>query len=152
MSTRKKIPWSWYDLSETTPNDLVYYDTGIWAGYFLGAGDHHYQISKDLIELMKNGEKRVVVSYLLIMETIHVIRKRSVQRSKISDTASVLDSARALSDEFKDYVMGGIGKGELVLVESDGISGHGRKVFQKTSSVRGTVRNKQYKALGHADI
>ena len=49
------------------------------------------------------------------METIHVIRKRSVKRSKISDTASVLDAARALSNEFKDYVMSGVGKGEIVL-------------------------------------
>lgn len=118
----------------------------------MGAGDHHYQISRDLIELMENGEKRVIVSYLLIMETIYVIRKRSVQRSKSSDTASTLYAARALSDEFKDYVMGGIGKGELVLVESDGISGHGRKVFQKAASVVGSIRKKQYRALGHADI
>lgn len=145
----------------------------------MGAGDNHYQTSKDLIELMKNGEKRVVVSYLLIMETIHVIRKRSVKRSKISDTASVLDAARALSNEFKDYVMSGVGKGEIVLVESDGISGHGYRIFQKASSVQGTVRNRrgytrspksrrsahrkpqparlrigcrEYRALGHADI
>ena len=101
---------------------------------------------------MENGEKRVIVSYLLIMETIYVIRKQSVKRSKRSDTASTLYAARALSDEFKDYVMGGIGKGELVLVESDGISGHGRKVFQKTSSVQGTIKNRGYRALGHADI
>ena len=75
-----KIRWSWYDLSETTRTDLVYYNTVLWAAYFLGECDDHYETAKRLVKLVNDGEKRALVSYLLIMETIYAIRKRIVLR------------------------------------------------------------------------
>lgn len=84
-----KILWSWLDLSETASNDLVYY-AGIWVAYFLGARDPHHEISNHLIGLIEKGKKRVVVSYLLIMETVYAIRKRSVRYQKISDAATMI--------------------------------------------------------------
>ena len=149
-STKKKIPWSWYDLSETTRDDLVYYDTAIWAGYFLGERDLHYQESKSLIELVEAGKKRAIVSYLLIMETMYTIRRRKVERSDSPDDASRMSTAMDASDKFYNYVTNRMKTGRLILVESNREIDY--KIFQKYSSVRGTVKSKEYRALGYADI
>lgn len=152
MSTKTKIRWSWCDLYETVRNDLVYYDTGIWAAYFLGERDHHNKISRRLVDSIENGEKRAVVSFLLISETTHVIRKRVVQRWKGSDYALAMDSAMSTSCKFRDYVAGGLHSGRMILARSDGMRDHDHRVFLKASSVPSSAQNKTYKALGHADV
>lgn len=153
MLTRKKILWSWCDLYETTLNDLVYYDASIWVAYFLGEPDPHHPTSKHLVGLVESGEKRAIVSYLLIMETTHAIRKRIVQRSKSSITNRMMGEAVEAGDKFNDYVNNGLKSGRLVLVRSDKIPCHDKKVFKKTSSVQGIITNgKKYRALGHADV
>ena len=153
MLTKKKIPWSWCDLYETVRNDLVYYDSGIWVAYFLGEADHHHEISKYLVGLVEKGEKRAVVSYLLIMEATHVIRRRVVQRSKNLDPVHSLNAAMKVSSRFTDYVNNGLDTGRLILARSDGIACHDQQVFKKMSSVQGEIRGKRdYRELGHADI
>lgn len=128
---------------------MVY--TVIWAAYFLGECDDHYETAKRLVKLVNDGEKRAIVSYLLIMETIYTIRKRIVLRSKSPDDIRLHDAKRS-SDNFEDYVVKGLRSGKLILVRSDGISAHDHKIFAKTHSVEGDVKRGKYKALGHADV
>lgn len=115
----------------------------------MGTDDYH-QISRDLIGLVEKGEKRAIVSYLLIMETIYVIRRWTVQHSESSDNTYRMEEARAASDRFYNYVMNLMKMGRLILVRSNKI--HDHEIFQKQISMPGTVRNKRYKVLGHADI
>lgn len=146
-----KIRWNWCDLFETTWTDLVYYDTVMWAAYFLGERDDRYEAAKRLVKLVNDGEKRAIVSYLLIVETIYTIRKRIVLRSKSPDDCRLRDAKRG-SNSFEDYVVKGLRTGMLILVGSDGMSGHDYKIFSKTRSVEGGVKRGKYKALGHADV
>ena len=153
MLTKKKILRSWCDLYETAQNDLVYYDAGIWVSYFLGGADPHHETSKRLVGLIEKREKRAIVSYLLIMETTYAIRRRVVQRSESSDPEYMLKVAVEASDRFNDYVSNGIRLGKLILTRSDRIACHDKRIFEKTSFVRGEIRKKkEYRALGHADV
>ena len=86
------------------------------------------------------------------METVYIIRRRSVQYSESSDSASMIDEAVNASDRFHYYVMDGLETGRMILVRPHQKFNHDYKVFQKYSSVRGTVKNKEYRALGYADI
>ena len=130
----------------------MYYDSVIWAAYFLGKDDHHYESSRRLIRLIEDGEKRAIVSYLLIMETIHVIRTRIARRLKGSNAARIMDEALKTSRKFKEYVTNGVSSGKLILTRSDGIPGHDRKVYDKVSSMKGSIRGEKYQDLGHADV
>lgn len=131
---------------------MVYYDTGVWVAYFLGKLDPHNQISCNLVELVENGEKRAIVSYLLIMEATHVIRRRIVQRHNPNAT-NMMEAAMAASGRFTEYVFNGLESGKLILVRSNGIDGHDYRTFRKASSIRGEIREiKEYRALGHADV
>ena len=89
-----KILWSWLDLSETASNDLVYY-AGIWVAYFLGARDPHHEISNHLIGLIEKGKKRVVVSYLLIMETVYA---QKLKMFPLTGTARIRPRRRTRND------------------------------------------------------
>ncbi len=90
-------------------NRLVYYDTNIWVGYMLGSKDRHYVRCKALVENIKNGKKVAIVSYLVMMETIHVLRERVVARGGfIGDDRNELDSKRTsaeiISEEFTQRI------------------------------------------------
>lgn len=129
----------------------MYYDAGVWAAYFLGARDPHNQSARLLVDLIEAGKKQGVVSYLLIMETTHAIRKRVVQHSKKTEPSSAMGKAVKTSNLFNNYVMNGLDVGRLILVKPDNPD-HGDKVFKKASSMPGSVKNNAYRALGHAGV
>ena len=80
----------------TTQTKLVYLDTAIWASYIIGQTDRHFPFSSSIIEKMERGEFQVILSKLVIMETIDVIRKRITQYERYT---GILDDTKR--DEIK---------------------------------------------------
>ena len=50
----------------------------------LGDRDDYYANCKPLIDNIENGKKVAVVSHLLIMEAIHVLRQRTVEKAEFT--------------------------------------------------------------------
>ena len=63
---------------------MVYYDTNIWVSYMLGDRDDYYVYCKPLIDDIETGEKVAIGSYLVIMEAIHVLRQRIVEKREFT--------------------------------------------------------------------
>lgn len=118
----------------------------------MGERDPHYRTSEPLVRLVESGQKRAVVSYLLIMETAYVLRKRSVQYSDDNDAESLTNAALKASIRFYDYMVKGLGTGKLIMVRSDGKPCHDSKIFHKSSSVVGPTQSKNYREMGHSDV
>jgi len=71
----------------------------------LGDRDYYYARSKSLIDDVEAGRKTAVVSYLVMMETIHVLRKVVVEQSRYAghdraECSKTLDPAESLVNRF----------------------------------------------------
>ena len=68
-------------MSETTPR-LVYYDTNIWIAWMRGSTDKLFPQALLLIDNVLSGKNIAVVSYGVILETIHVLRRKITENSQ----------------------------------------------------------------------
>ena len=80
---------------------IVYYDTNIWAAYMLGPNDRFYSVCEPLIDNVINGQNLAIVPYLVIMETIYVLRNSVVKdRSDGDNTTTLTNKAKKHVDKF----------------------------------------------------
>lgn len=68
-------------MSEITPG-LVYYDANIWIAWMRGSTDKLFSQARLLIDNVLSGKNIAVVSYLVILETIHVLRRKIAENSQ----------------------------------------------------------------------
>lgn len=81
-------------------NDLVYYDTNIWVAYMLGEKDRLHSKSEELITNIEKRYKIAIVSHLVLMETIHVLRTRIVQKSQVNDGSQINRDVNNATEKF----------------------------------------------------
>ena len=79
---------------------FAYYDANIWIAHMLGSADLFYCVCKPLIDDIENGRKIVLVTHLVIMETIYALRRRLVEKN-ISGT----NDTDVLTTEVEEYVV-----------------------------------------------
>ena len=88
-------------MSETTPR-LVYYDTNIWIAWMRGSTDKLFPQARLLIDNVLSGKNTAVVSYLVILETIHVLRR------KIAENSQYVGSSHENYDNLEEQINEGI--------------------------------------------
>lgn len=69
----------------TTDERLVYYDTNVWVSYMLGRRDDYYQRCSRLVADVEEGRKVAIVSHPVVIETMHVLRKKFADRGGVTE-------------------------------------------------------------------
>ena len=155
--------WSGCVLSETTTDNLAYYDTNIWVAWLFGRSDPFFSQAKALIGKVTSGEKTVVLSHLVIMETIHVLRHKIAKNSRFVDASP--GSIRNVEDQIRKNVdifvrtVSEFARQRQALIVAPNISlrDHHRSVLDALKRHGGQVKTTSgqkysYKGLGHADL
>ena len=133
-------------MSETVVPRLVYYDTNIWIAWMRGNTDKLFPQAQLLIDNVLSGKNIAVVSYLVILETIHVLRR------KITENSPYVGSSRENYDNLEEqinkkvdnfiksvYTMAKDGK-ILIPKPSLSIAAHHSMVLGKSKSYFGYLR------------
>ncbi len=159
--------------------DIAYMDAGIWVAYGLGGDDKHYDKAKEIVEKVVRGELVAIVSLLSLLETMDVIRKRTVQQIS-NHTIVSLDQKN--DDERKklikkiserkystlyECILKAAQSGQMVLVDfkdtdvGDILIDSSRVIWEKfgnipsfynCSACRKPYRHYDYKGLGPIDV
>ena len=76
---RARILWTLYDLLEMASDpQLEYYDSGIWVAHML-KNDRFSKPAKRLFDgLVSDDDRIVVASHVVLLETIHVLKRKIV--------------------------------------------------------------------------
>ena len=139
-----------------------YYDSGVWVAYML-KNDRFARPSKKLFDsLISNNGRIVVMSHVVLLETIHVLRRkivgaldRTVEEKQVqSVAASKCTDAIA---EFIKYVSGMDEYGKLEFYTPDlRLNDYREQILLEISrqpiSVKITSKRYLYSGLGPADI
>ncbi len=125
---------------------MVYYDTNVWVSYMLGDKDAYYAHCKPLVENVENRKKIAVVSYLVIIEVIHVLRQRITEKSKFVgdgriERDGIIARANALVVEFIS-IIDTLSKEQKIIIARSGqkIHEHHHTVMKKMVGYFGHVR------------
>lgn len=124
----------------------MYYDTGVWVAYMLGDKDDYYPVCKPLIENIETRKKIAIVSYLTIMETIHALRRRIVEKSDF--TGDSKDECRSkipiVKNVIKEFIrrVNELSKQKKIIIPrpSTKISEHHSTALKKLNNYFGRVR------------
>ncbi len=147
-------------------DDLVYYDTNVWVAYALGSQDHFYSVCKPLITDIENGRKTAVVSYLILMETIHVLRTKIAKSKSMGDDTSIHQKTNVINEtvnQFIEWIDSLAKQQKIVFAETDkNILDHYSIIFKKLRNYFGNLippspdnassKKFEYKGLNHNDI
>lgn len=146
--------------------NLAYYDANVWAAWMLGKSDPFFSQAKVLINRITSGETTVVVSNLILLEVIHVIRKRTAEYSKYTgdtheDHTAVRNKANMMTLDLIRRIRE-MAKNRQVLLAPQHISimNHHTRVLTKIveyfghvhTVTRGPTKKYRYKGLGHTDL
>lgn len=150
----------------TTTDNLVYYDTNIWAAWILGESDLFSTQAQTLIEGVTSGKNVAAVSDLVLLETIHVIRKKVARNSQYTgdspeDHAAVQNKINAITQDFIGRIREMARKKQVLIIRPKlrAADHHARvlakfeKYFGHTRTIsRGSAKEYRYKGLGHTDF
>lgn len=124
--------------------EVVYYDTNVWVSYMLGNNDHFYHLCKPLIENIEQKRCIAIVSYPVIMESIHVIRRRVAERQPVRSDANSLESeslAEKRSDDFIKLVKRLAEQKKIVITRpTKNVTAYNAAVLKKLRTLSGYVK------------
>ena len=113
----------------------------------LGDRDEYYAMCKPLIDRVKNGEKVAVVSYLVILEAIHVLRRRTIAKSEFGGSGrdeynKNISTAKTLVRGFMSeiYKLSEEKKIIIAIHDKTTLHHHHRTTMKKLNSYFGYVR------------
>ena len=145
---------------------LVYYDTNVWISWMLGSTDRIFKSAKRLIDDVIHGKKRVVISYMVILETIHTLHRKITEGHKYMNNRNDVDHTQIKkkikehTDKFLSLIYNLVKNRHAYLIESNiSITDHHVSVLQKMRDYLGHIRATSpnskkytYHGLGHADL
>lgn len=141
----------------------VYYDTSVWTAHAMGTKDMFYGVCKPLFDRAERGLDVVVVSYLAMAETIHVLRTLTTRNfiptgDRASDYSSMQTRCKSEVERFLKYV-GSLSHSENAkdVNFEESVSDHHRQVFSALLGHSGRVTGGgkpgyRYSGLSHTDI
>ena len=109
----------------------AYLDAGVLVAYGLGSVDYHYPKAKQVIDEIRKGRYRGVISVLSLLETMDVIRKRLVSQTpkNFLDTRPYLQRKEYIRQESEkrysaliDNLTKAVKAGKMFIVDFDGIN------------------------------
>lgn len=75
----------------------MYYDTNVWVSYIIGKNDDYYPVCKPLIDDIEIGNKVAVISHMVLLETIHAIRRKIPENIKFEgESKQICDSKNTI--------------------------------------------------------
>ena len=138
--------WSGYVLFVMTSNNLVYYDTNVWVAWMCGSSDYFFENSKRLIDDVNNGEKTVAVSYIGILEIIHVLRRKIIKNYRFEEDdlihrAQIENKIKANIEKFLLQIHNLIKRGQAFLLKPNiDISDHHKMILRKMNQHFGRIK------------
>ena len=133
-----------------------------------GSADRFFGSAKELVDDVILGRKVVVVSYVVILETIHTLRRRITENYKSERSQDgtprhiqIRNEIDKITDMFLSLVYDLARKGHILLIEpSVSITDHHVLVLRKMKQYFGRIRTGspsrtpeyRYMGLGHADL
>ena len=132
-------------MSETAPR-RVYYDTNIWVAWMLGSTDEFFPKARLLIDNVCSGKNIAIVSNLVILETIHVLRRKITENSQYvgSNRENYDNLERQINKKIRIFI------GSIIAMANDkkifipkshlSIAAHHSMVLEKSRSYFGYLR------------
>lgn len=112
----------------------------------LGSNDDYYPLCKPLIDNIEDGKKIAIISYLILMETIHVLRTKVIKKTPFDgDTRKDCDSKKPNAENIiKDFmrIINEFSKQKKILLirPRETITDHHSRVLRKLRNYFGYIR------------
>ena len=158
----------------------IYFDANIWVAWLRGNQDAHFKKASKLIKNLEKNNQVVVVTQLVMLETIHVLRKKLLKNMDKTQTNKDMENyIKNVVDYFLSHLENMEAADlvkrtkprrcisrhhERVLVKTLGYFGH-VIVMYKCAKCNNVVKTQEcecgsnsfkeklyYKGLGHADL
>ena len=140
----------------------VYYDTNVWVAHSTGK-DKFSAACEPLFDRAERGLDTVVVSHLVMAETMHALRNLTTRNfsptgDRTSDYASMQARWKSEEEKFLEYVETLThGENAVNAGSKESVSDHHRRVFYTLRGHSGRVTGGgkhvyRYAGLSHADV
>ena len=112
----------------------------------LGDKDDYYSVCKPLIENIETRKKIAIVSYLTIMETVHALRRRIVEKSDFTgpDRSECMSKIPTVKSQIKEFIrrINELSKQQKIIIPrpSTKISEHHSTALKKLNNYFGRIR------------
>ena len=112
----------------------------------LGSNDDYYPLCKPLIDNIENKNKVAIISYLMLIETIHVLRTKVIKKTPFTgESRSECDSKKSNAENIiKDFmrIINEFSKQKKILLirPRETITDHHSKVLKKIRNYFGYIR------------